>query len=292
MLTEHESGGNINQHEFMSAGKCHQCGCPTPEVVEVPGSPGNPGSAGTAGTNGVNAFTFSTADFVIPACGSTVAVPVANLSWTVIGQIIFVSDGTNLAFFQVTALQASPPVVTLKALCYSGDSGAGVTVTSGATVVGGGVQGPAGTVVTATTNAATGGSQNLTAGALQALAVGLTLVGSVGKTYLLTCYVRLDYVAATLAANRIVTLTLQRTNNTPAALSSSTLMTEIIPSLDIQYYSSTTLTKSLGQLGVFSFPYTTVGVSDVIQPFVSISVIPSTGNINVVEAAIVAVRLT
>src|ERR1039458_3089275 len=148
----------------MSRAVCHNCGCPTPEVVEIPGSPGNPGSAGTAGTNGVKAFTFSTADFVISACGATVPVFVANISWMVIGQTLFVSDGTNFANFLVTAIQASPPMVTLKALCYSGDSGAGVTVTSGATVVGGGVQGPAGTVVTATTNAATGGSQNLTAG--------------------------------------------------------------------------------------------------------------------------------
>jgi hypothetical protein len=291
MLTEHESGGNINQHEILSMSRavCHQCGCPTPEVVEIPGAPGE---MGAAGANGINAYTSSTSDFVIPACGATVPVSVANISWMVIGQNIFASDGTNFANFQVTALQVSPPVATLKALCYTGDSGSGVTIVTGATVVSGGPQGPAGTVVTVTNNEAAGGSQNLTITPAQALATTLTLTGAAAKNYLLTAYVRLDYVAATLAANRVVTLTLQRTNNTPAAIASSTLMTEIIPSPDIQYFALNTLTKSLGQFGVYSFPYTTVGVGDIIQPFVSISVIPSAGNVNVVEAAIVAVRLT
>ncbi len=54
----------------------------------------------------------------------------------------------------------------------------------------------------------------------------------------------------------------------------------------------TTVTYSVGQIAVISFPYTTVGVSDVIQPFVSVSVIPSAGALNVVEASITAAQLT
>ena len=63
MLTEYESCENLKQHKFMSQARCHQCGCPTPEVVEIPGVPG------TNGTNFAN---------VLPGAGSPEGVVIAT----------------------------------------------------------------------------------------------------------------------------------------------------------------------------------------------------------------------
>ena len=38
----------------MSEAHCHNCGCPTPEVVEIPGAPGVNGADGAPGVNGTN----------------------------------------------------------------------------------------------------------------------------------------------------------------------------------------------------------------------------------------------
>ncbi len=260
----------------------NNCPCPSSEVIQVPGVQGATGAAGAAGSNGVNAYTVTTATLTIPATSSTVQIAVALLSWMVVGQNVFVSDGTNLANFQVTALQASPPVATLKALGYNGDSAPTVVIASGATVTPGGVQGSAGSSVTATNSSATGGSQALTITPAQALAATLTLTGSAAKTYLLSALVRLDYVGATFAANQTVTVKIRRTNNTAADIATSTLMLAIV----------TTVTYSVGQVAVIAIPYTTAGVSDTVQIFVSVSVVPSAGNLTVVEAAITAARLT
>ena len=260
----------------------NNCGCPTPVVVDVPGTEGEPGAAGAAGTDGVNSFTVTTASLTIPTTASTVPIAVANLSWMVVGQNVFVSDGTNLANFQVTALQIAPPVATLKALGYNGDSAATVVIAAGATISPGGVQGSSAAVVLATNSQATGGTQTLTITPAQALAATLTLSGTIGKTYLLSCLALLNYVGATFAANQTVTLTLRRTNNTAADIATSTFQTAIV----------TTVTASVGQLSVLAVPYTTVGVSDTVQAYLSVSVVPSAGSLQVGEASITALQLT
>lgn len=259
----------------------NNCGCPTSEIVNIPGVQGSPGDNGADGSNGVNAYTVTTANLTIPTTGATTTIQLANVSWMVVGQFIFISDGTNLAHFQVTALQASPPVATIKALGNNGDSAATVVIATGASVSPGGVQGSNGFAVTATTSAATGGSQAVTATPSQALAASLVLAATAGKTYLLHARVRLDYVGATFAANQVVTLTLRRTNNTAANNGSTTIQTAVV----------TTVTYGLGELSIVA-PYTTVGVSDVIQPYISVSVIPSAGALNVVEVSVTAVQLT
>jgi len=199
----------------------------------------------------------------------------------VVGQFLFISDGTNLAHFQITAIQASPPVITIKALGNNGDTAATNVIANGASVSPAGVQGSNGFTVLGTTSAATGGSQALTITPSQALSASLTLVGSAGKTYMLHARVRLDYVGATFGANQTVTLTLRRTNNTAANNGSTTIQTAVV----------TTVTYGLGELSIMA-PYTTAGASDVLQPFISVSVAPSAGSLNVVEAAITAIELT
>jgi len=257
------------------------CPCPPNEVVQVPGVQGQPGTPGAAGTNGVNAYTVTTANLTIPATNSTTTIAVANVSWMAVGQFLFISDGTNLAHFQVTAIQVSPPVVTIKALGNNGDSAATTVINSGASVSPGGVQGSNGFTVLGTNSAATGGSQAVSATPAQALAATLTLAGSAGKTYMLFARVRLDMVGATFAAQRNVTLTLRRTNNTAANNGSTSIGTPIV----------TTVTYGMGEITIMA-PYTTAGVSDTLQPFISIDVVPSAGQLNVVEASITAIELT
>jgi len=265
----------------MSTTNPNPCACPSPDVVAVPGVQGAPGAPGSNGTNGVNAYTVTTQNFTIPTTGSTGTVSVANVSWMVVGQFLFISDGTNLAHFQITAIQASPPVITIKALGNNGDTAATNVINNGASVSPGGVQGSNGFTVLGTNSAATAGSQNVTATPAQALSATLTLAGSANKTYLLMARVRLDMVGATFAAMRNVTLTLRRTNNTGANILSTSIGTPIV----------TTVTYGMGELTIFA-TYTTNGASDVVQPFISIDTIPSAGNLNVVEASITALELT
>jgi hypothetical protein len=260
----------------------NNCPCPTSEIVNVPGAQGLPGTPGAAGSNGVNSFTVTNANFTIPATGSSGQVGVANSSWASINQTVFLSDGTNTAHFAITAVQASPPALTLKALGNTGDSSATTVIASGANVTPSGVQGANSFTPLATNNAATGGSQNLTTSPLQALATTLTLAGAAAHTYMLFCRLRLDYVGATFAANQTITLSIRRTNNTGTNIATTTLQTAVI----------TTLTYSVGELCVIAIPYTTVGASDVIQPFISISSTPSAGSVNVVEASISALQLS
>lgn len=119
-----------------------------------------------------------------------------------------------------------------------------------------------------------------------ALVFGTTspaLVLNKAGTYLLFGRVNLKYNAATFAASRTVTLKLRRTNNTAADLTngSMTALTDII----------TTKTYSFG---VFNLPpviVTTANLDDAITIFGDVSVIPTAGTLDAVEASIVAVRL-
>lgn len=88
---------------------CVPC-CATQQIVDVPGSPGLNGADGAAGLNAFTtlAGTSPVGDITIPAVGAPVAAPfivVADNSWAVIGQYIFISDGDagHMGTFLVTA---------------------------------------------------------------------------------------------------------------------------------------------------------------------------------------------
>lgn len=69
-------------------------------------SAGGVGSQGPAGA----AFTFSSADFVVPAVGSTVAVTVADTSWMTVGQVVWIAGagGAGQAgAFQIAAINGN-----------------------------------------------------------------------------------------------------------------------------------------------------------------------------------------
>lgn len=102
-------------------------------------------------------------------------------------------------------------------------------------------------------------------------------------TYLILGRVNLKYNAATFADSRTVTLKLRRTNNTPADLTngSMTALTDII----------TTLTYTMGVFNLQPVVYTTAVATDIIQLFGDVSVVPTAGSLDAVEASIVAIRL-
>jgi len=149
----------------MSATANCACPCPTPEVVEIPGSAGADGAAGAAGADGINAYTVTTADIILPgAPGPTGLVNVAVSSWMSIGQVIFISDGAQWGHFEVLTKPSSVGV-TLNWLQYPNDSGVGLTIDSGATVS------PAGVLAAFAPPTAVDYSALTTAGAVDNLAV-------------------------------------------------------------------------------------------------------------------------
>jgi hypothetical protein len=79
--------------------------------IAVPGTPVPSGAAvspgGAQGVTGTSAWTTNTAGFTIPAVGSTVSVTVADASWIVVGEMLYVDQaggGVGLSgVLQVTA---------------------------------------------------------------------------------------------------------------------------------------------------------------------------------------------
>jgi len=111
-------------------------GCETPVIVEIPGSPGSSGSPGADGANGVNAYTTTTTlALTLPAAAGPVALAtsVADSSWAGIGQVIFISDGTNWAHFRVLTVPSSTSF-TLTWLDYPNDAVGTTVIAIGATV--------------------------------------------------------------------------------------------------------------------------------------------------------------
>lgn len=285
------------------AGDC-SCACPTPTVTAIPGAPGADGAAGAAGTNGINSFTFTSADFVVPAIGSNVTFNVGNSAMFTTGQNIFV---TTAGTFEIISF---PSATSIEAeyLNYSGNTNTGNTITAGAQVVSTGTE----PTIPTPTAVADGGTGSTTATAARAalgigganLAVyasgtsyqltatpallnfGTTdpqLTISSAGTWLILARARLDYNGATFAAVRTATLKVRRTNNTPAdiANTSAGVLTDII----------TTLTYTLAIVGLQPIIYVTTNANDVLELWGSVSVVPSAGSLDASEASIVAIKL-
>lgn len=107
-------------------------------------------------------------------------------------------------------------------------------------------------------------------------------IGKVG-TYALYARVRLDYNGATFAAVRTVSLKLRRTNNTASDISNdvTSLLTQIVTA-----ESSTLMTVALPVC-----IYTTANTNDALEIQGKVSTVPTAGNLDAVEAELIAVRL-
>ena len=85
-----------------SSGCCQPCDT-VPVVVNVPGPQGAAGANGTNGTNGADSFSYTTAQFTVPAFGVSVVVPLAATSFlpeSVAGQFFVSVQGCG--YLQVT----------------------------------------------------------------------------------------------------------------------------------------------------------------------------------------------
>ncbi len=85
-----------------SSGCCQPCDS-EPVVVNIPGPQGAAGTNGTNGTNGIDSFSYTTAQFFVPALGSSVVVPLGNTSFlpeSVAGQFFVSIQGVG--YMQVT----------------------------------------------------------------------------------------------------------------------------------------------------------------------------------------------
>ena len=85
-----------------SSGCCQPCDS-DPVVVNIPGPQGDPGTNGTNGTNGIDSFSYTTAQFFVPALGSSVVVPLSGTSFlpeSVAGQFFVSIQGVG--YMQVT----------------------------------------------------------------------------------------------------------------------------------------------------------------------------------------------
>jgi hypothetical protein len=107
-------------------------------------------------------------------------------------------------------------------------------------------------------------------------------ISAVG-TWLLLGRVRVDYNGATFAAARTLTLKWRRTNNTAADLTNGTTTAK----------TSTVTTETSTFLDVELPPviYVTTNTNDAITIFGDISVVPTAGSFDTVEAEVIAVKL-
>ncbi len=173
------------------AGNC-DCPCPDPVVTEIPGSAGEDGAPGADGAAGVNAYTITTtAALILPAAAGPVALatPVGVSSWASIGQVIFISDGTNWGHFRVLTIPSATSF-TLDWLDYPGDAAGTTNIAIGATVSPSGVLAAlAVPLPTALTDNSTGTASN-------------TIAAGVGVT---TLTFAVDLASLTTLARELVT---------------------------------------------------------------------------------------
>lgn len=257
---------------------------------------------GANGADGVNAYTVvAGGGFTVPAISGSVSVPVANSSWITVGQDVFVegagyfnvSAKADATHFTGTYLDVSPNTNAGAAIVAgAGVSPAGPDLANPLTISRGGTSSATATTARAalgvgganTTSYATGTAYSLTAtpAALDFGTVDPIITIPAAGVWLILARVRVDYNGATFAAVRTGTLKLRRTNNTAADLTSGSFgfKTDII----------TTLTYTLGEF-FKAVVYTTTNSNDAITIFGDISVIPSAGSLDCVEADLVAVKL-
>lgn len=179
--------------------------CDSLEVTNVPGVEGDPGTNGTNGTPGVSAFTITTIAIDLPAVAGPVTSPAvvtfANASWMAVGQVIFISDGTDWAHFRVLTLPVGGISATLEWLDYRDDAAGASNIASGARVTPSSTQ-PAlsAALPTAITDASTGTASNAIAAttATLTLAIPHTFEAGVGAGEVITEYI-LGYAFKILA---------------------------------------------------------------------------------------------
>ena len=205
---------------------------------------------GTNGTNGVNAYTVTTASFVVPAIGANVSNPdgfvhVSNNTWASVGQVVFISDGTDWGSFEVVSKPDTISFVA-KFLGHNGDAAPGATIDAGAGVSPGGTEPPLAVALPTALTPNASGSAGATIGAsvgiatvtipLTSLATGLsTLAIDLLTTYtpgyafeLLSFDFVTTIVGAGAGASQVFNLEIGTTNVTGGVLTVTLASTNTI----------------------------------------------------------------
>lgn len=103
-------------------------------------------------------------------------------------------------------------------------------------------------------------------------------------TYLILASANIRYNAATYAANQTITLNVQRTNNTPAAIANTSITTTMRV--------ITAVTDALGEITIPFVTYTTTNSNDILTINGVVSAIPAAGSVDATGASIMAVKLS
>jgi hypothetical protein len=200
-----------------------------------------------------------------------------------VGELVFISDGTTFATFQVTAIGSSTQF-TAKFLGYPLDASAGATILLGAIVTPTG-QRPSSFAPQSAYGSGTVYELTITDGILGVGTNPPTLVLSSTGLYLLFATATVNLLSAT-TANESVNIHLRRTNPAPANIAPT--MLNLLPNV-------TTLTQAFGLLSMPCVAYAgTAG--DTIELWGTIGVqisnfAPGTHSVRVTQTSLVAVRL-
>ena len=148
---------------------CSPCCPPVAPTINIPGS------------TGASAYTFTTANFVVPAVNATVPVSVFDTSMLVVGENVILPGPAN---FRVTAI-TSGISVTLQFLNYNGDVAVGSTISGGALLTPAGAQGINAFAVTTAAFVIPAALANVTVAVFQSqmLAVGENVFASDGTHF-------------------------------------------------------------------------------------------------------------
>jgi len=168
----------------MSAASDCSCACPTPTVVEVPGSQG---TAGAGGSNGLNAYTLLTAQFTVPALGASDTADVQSSTQFAIGQSLYLEGaGTFLVLSKPTSTS-----IELEYYDFPSNTQTGANIVIGAMLA---ASGPPGVLIAAVPNLLTDNSTGTASNTIAAgvgiftLAIPITLAQITGAGDVLTTY--------------------------------------------------------------------------------------------------------
>ena len=249
-----------------------------------PGATINSGSIiAPAGEAGQNAYTLLTSQITIPAKGATVTAPVLSTQWMAEGENVFISangGGGNGGTFQVTTITDATNVV-LTFLQNFGDLAPANTLANGSTVTPTGKQAGTGTVVNANTSV----SYPITQGTPMPVGISLTIPAAGTWRVLAICLLNYSDDYNGYNGQNPVTLTINRSNNTPTDLV-STVLYPIPNNIATLYGYSTPITLAYA---VFEVPiYSTANSNDALVINASYLQNLAAGNINVVYASLTA----
>lgn len=216
----------------------------------------------------------------VPACGASAVLSVPGLVTVIVGAYIW---NPTYGWFRVSAFDSVNGQITVVNDCVAGNATPGSVVAAGTYFTFGS---PPANTNTVFTGYSTGTNYTLT-GSSAALVFGTTspsITIATPGTYLITAQVKLYTFSLATAVSNNVVFSVERTNNTPAALGPySAILVRDIP--------AGTYGGVFGIYPLNPFIYTTANSNDVITIKGSWGNTVTSGTLEATNASVVAVRL-